>query len=242
MLTEVLSPNPTEDTLKEVCDRLKAQAGMDCYFDKFIIKFSRPTTILKHGRYVNDITEMKVRTFFSKQKNYCYTFGSRTGYPFSRITMSNIQSISIPTKDEDESQKVLHYLNKVRHALKILHPNAWDNLRSELVEDPAQYRHYGGFLKIFVPKKYTSIRGDTDCVLYKSVFPDYVRELVIEGFENKKNFSHYIYRNHYRFAVEGTLGNDGIFRAWYSREVEGGGNSWSYLLLNPTTAWFVEKD
>jgi hypothetical protein len=241
MLTEVLSPNPTEDTLKEVCDRLKAQVGMDYFFDRFIIKFSRPTTIIKHGRYVDGITEMKVRTFFSKQKNFCYTFGSRRGYPFSRINMDNIQSVSIPTKDEQESKEELDYLNKVRHALKILHPNAWEDVRTGLVEDPTHFKHYGGFLKIFIPKKYDNVNGG-ESVLYKSVFPDYIREEIIEGFENKKDFSRYIYRRNYRFGVEGKLGTDGIFRAWYSREVKGGGNSWNYLLLNPTTAWFVEKD
>lgn len=241
MLTEVLSPNPTEDTIKEVCDRLRTQAGLDFSREKFVIKFSKPTTILKGGRYVNDITEMKVRTFFSKQKNYCYTFGSRSGYPFSKITMSNIQSISIPTKDEAKSQEELRYLNNVRHALKILHPNAWENLRTELIEDPNHFKYYGGFLKIFIPKKYNDMAGE-EHILYKSVFPDYVRDMVIDGFENKKKFNYSTDRQQYYFTVESNLDTNGVFRAWYSRGIRNSGTTWAYLLLNPNTAWFAEKD
>lgn len=240
MLTEVVPANPTEDTLKEICERLKTQA--DVYGAvKYLIKFSKPTTIIKRGRYVDGLTKMSVRTFFSKQKNFCYTFGSRTGYPFRKINMDNIQSISLPTKDEHESQEQLQYLNRVKHALKILHPNAWDNLRTELVDDPSHFKYYGGFLKIFIPKKYKNMHGG-ESVLYKSVFPEHILRVIENGFETKTNFSQYIYRTNYRFGVEGNLGTDGVYRAWYSREVKGGGANWNYLLLNPTTAWFVEKD
>jgi hypothetical protein len=129
----------------------------------------------------------------------------------------------------------------VKHALKILHPNAWENLRSELVEDPSRFKYYGGFLKIFVPKKYKNMKNE-EIILYKSVFPDYVRDMVIASFENKEKYNYSTDRRQYYFSVETNMGTDGVFRAWYSRGIRGGGNTWSYLLLNPTTAWFVEKD
>jgi hypothetical protein len=234
MLTEVLQ-EPTLEQIEEACDKLTKQVGSYTR-EKFIIEFSKPSSVIKARTYANDVTKMKVRTFKSKDGVFCYTFGKNRGWPFHKISFQNIKSISLPTAEEAKAGHELHNLNNIQKAVKLIHPNAWDDLRKSLLDEPNKYKYYGGFLKISRPVK------TCGAYLDKSVFGDWTLEQIEKAFETKTDFSQEVQSRQYRHKVQCTVGSGGIFRAWYSREVHRGGANWSYLLLNPTTAWFVEKD
>lgn len=231
MITEVLD-KPDLNKVTEVCEKLKAAQSS---ISKFIFEFDKPTEIVKGRHYVN-VTSMTVRTFTSDNGLYCYTFGHRTGHPFFNINLSAIKSISMSTPEEITKNATNKKLSMYRKALQLIHPNAWENIRKELEEDPNRFENYGGFLKIVRPVR------TCGTIMNRSVFDDWMLEKIADCFEKKADFDYEERNRQYSFRVQGKLGPDNIYRAWYTREVIGGGANWNYLLLNPTTAWFVEKD
>jgi hypothetical protein len=237
MLTEVFTQEPTVDQIKAACNKLVTQVGSYTR-EKFIIEFSKPSSVIKAGTYAKDILKMKVRVFESKDGVFCYTFGRNRGWPFHKISFQNIKSISLSTAEEAKTDHEIHNLNNIQKAVKLIHPNAWNNLRTDLIEHPDKYKYYGGFLKICKPVKTCGV------YLNKSVFDEWALERIKNAFETKTDFSTEAHRRQYDFRIEckNNYSSDSIFRAWYTREVHGGGANWSYLLLNPTTAWFVGKD
>ena len=163
MLTEVFTQEPTVDQIKAACDKLIVQVGSFTR-EKFTIEFSKPSQIIKAGTYANDTLKMKVRTFESKDGTYCYTFGRRRGWPFQKISYHNIKSISLPTQEEAKTNHELHNLNNIQKALRSIHPNAWDDLRISLMDEPDKYKYYGGFLKINRPVKTCGAYIDKVCL------------------------------------------------------------------------------
>lgn len=83
----------------------------------------------------------------------------------------------------------------------------------------------------------------------RKIFSENIIELIERAFRNKTDFHHSqsggkdtINTNRRDYSVELKLGEDGIFRAWFSSEYAGCGNGDYYLLLSPTTAVFSETD
>lgn len=251
MITEVLPPDPSLEQIKAVCDKLLEGAKEKFYHAKFIIEFTKPLEIIRGGHWVT-MNKMRVNTFKSKDGSYCYTFGSRRGWSFNKIDYNNIKSISIPTYEEATKTHQIKAMHNAMKALKLIHTNAWDPLKAEIMNNPTHFEHYGNFLKIVKPSKFVCTRQDgTSYRMNKSVFPESVLESVKEAFENKTdyNFGCHCGRNA-QVRVECSVQN-GIFRAWYTRTLNdpkkpskysSGGKDFCYILLNPTTAWFVERD
>lgn len=165
-----------------------------------------------------------------------YTNSKRTGWAFGYDLAAKLVSIEgIPSAtDADQIEKVKKLANR-------FHPNAWADLKEKLQANPAEYfRNYGYTV--------TSITGK---------FPSYVLDEIRQAFENKADY-------HYRkdsnvcapshswggtsnragrdLKIECKLCEDGIFRAWYSSEFSGCLNGDYWLLVNPTTAIFKERD
>ena len=67
-------------------------------------------------------------------------------------------------------------------------------------------------------------------------------EKIQQAFKNKEKFSYFVYTKNRDYYVNGYLGEDGIYRAWFGAEYKGMGNGWYYLLLNESTAVFMEVD
>ena len=250
MITEILPPDPTIEQIRAVCTKLQEHASAKSYYVKFTVEFTKPTSVIRGGHWVT-LDKMIVNTFKTKTGRYCYTFRSHHGWGFDQIDFVNIKSISIPTREEAIYKGTSKHLNKVRKAFSIIHPNAWDNLKVELMETPGQFESYGGFLKIVTEKKYKGIRDDKEVTLYKCVFPDYVREDIQKAFDNKTDLIYEYERRNCFVKVECRVQPNGIFKAWYTRTLKepirpskysSGGRDFCYLLLNPTTAWFVERD
>jgi hypothetical protein len=73
------------------------------------------------------------------------------------------------------------------------------------------------------------------------LFSDYI-DVIKQAFNNKEKFHIAVYTERRDYSVNGYLGEDGIYRVWFSAEFCGMGNGKYYLLLNPTTAVFMEDD
>lgn len=165
-----------------------------------------------------------------------YTNSKRNGWHFGYDLASKLESIQVtmPISETDQIEKVRKLANR-------FHPNAWDDLKAELLEDPARYhRNYGYTV--------TSITGK---------FPDYVIDEIRQAFENKTKYRYRkdspVFAPTHSWGgtsnragrdlkIECKLCEDGIFRAWYSSEFNGCANGDYWLLVNPTTAIFKERD
>jgi hypothetical protein len=252
MITEVLPLNPTVDQIEEVCNKLLEGKN---YRPKFLIEFSKPSTVIKGGRY-RTVDKIKATTFKTETGSLCYSLGFRSrGWRFEQIDYRNIKSISVPTEEELETKVKTKVISKAVTALKLLHPNAWENIRQEILEDPEKFQEYGNFLKIATPLKYKHtyiINGvEGERTAYKSVLDTWELDKIKEAFENMTDYRCDVSRRNCRIRVECKLGQDGIFRAWYTRELNDpisgksrgyGGKEFNYLLINPTTAWFYGRD
>jgi len=60
--------------------------------------------------------------------------------------------------------------------------------------------------------------------------------------QKKKQDYSYHWEHGYDNSVSTKLGEDGIYRGWFSREYKGTGNGHYWLLISPTQAIFAEDD
>ena len=67
-------------------------------------------------------------------------------------------------------------------------------------------------------------------------------DIIEQSFKNKERFYYSHSSKNRDYSINGHLGEDGIYRAWFGAEFKGMGNGKYYLLLNPTTAVFMEDD
>lgn len=74
------------------------------------------------------------------------------------------------------------------------------------------------------------------------LFPSYVIDCLEEAFKNKTKYSYGKCGSKRDYSVSTQMDDDGVFRAYFSSEYHLCGNGDYYLLLNPTTAVFMETD
>ncbi len=204
-------------------------------YGKLRLVFSNPVSLTMNRRKRSEpSTTHEKRLFIGKStKCLCYTSTTRTGFFLEDADLYRLIRIE-PVVKENVTEKVRKLANRI-------HPNAWCDLKEKLLTNPAEYASNYGYTV-------TSITGK---------FPKYVLDEIKQAFENK---TEYRYRKDSPvFApthtwggtsnragrdlkVECKLCDDGIFRAWYSSEYPGCLNGDYWLLLNPTTAAFKERD
>jgi hypothetical protein len=131
-----------------------------------------------------------------------------------------------PVPDADMVEKVRSLANRI-------YPGVWEDLKTKLLANPEEYFQNYGYTV-------TNISGK---------FPDYVLADIKTAFEVKSNYTHDTGGNWGRakksgrdLRIECKLGDDGIYRAWFSSEFPGCTNGDYWLLINPTTAIFKERD
>lgn len=192
---------------------------------KLLLKFKEPVCLAINRRKTSLGKLVHERRLFVEKHGYlCHTTSSRTGFFFDTADIRRLVSIE-PVQHAEQVEKVRKLANRI-------HPNAWDDLKTKLQTSPGEYHANYGYTV-------TSMIGK---------FPDYVIENIKKAFEEKSNYSHdaggyYRERKTGRdLKVECKLCDDGIFRAWFSSEFPGCANGDYWLLLNPTTAAFKERD
>lgn len=215
------SGNVTE---AEVLEKWQALPS-DIRRGKFLLKFKEPVSLQVNRRKTSLGKLVHERKLFVEKHGYlCHTTTTKTGFYFGMEDIRLLVSME-PVQHAEMVEKVRKLANRI-------HPNAWDDLKAKLQASPADYFSNYGYTV-------TSMIGK---------FPDYVIENIRKAFEEKSNYS-YDAGGYFRerktgrdLKVECKLCDDGIFRAWFSSEFPGCANGDYWLLLNPTTAAFKERD
>lgn len=191
---------------------------------RLILTFFEPVSLWYNRRKTKTQKVHTFRLFTDKNTgDLCYTSSTRTGSFLHKDHISQLVSIEPENKD---------LLSMVKKLANRIHPNAWEDLKEKLQINPQQYLSNYGYTVTSMSKK----------------FPDYVLENIRRAFEEKSNYSYgegggYRERKTGRdLKVECKLCEDGIYRAWFYSEFPGCANGDYWLLLNPTTAAFKERD
>lgn len=128
-------------------------------------------------------------------------------------------------------------ISNAKTILKKLHPNAWSDLKKEMIDVIENNIINQDFEWHFTGKlKFRNI---------SSLLPTYEKERLKRAFENKEQFRWSRSTNHHLgrdLSISCEVGSDGEFRAFFSSEYMGCGNGDYWLLLNPTTAIYYEAD
>lgn len=165
------------------------------------------------------------RLFVGKGNVLAYT-NRRSGYAFESHHAAKLIRIEEITKTTDPVEMVRKLANRI-------HPNAWGDLKAKLMANPQEYHNNYGYTVTSISSK----------------FPGYVLEDIKAAFEQKTRYNYdtggSYFAKHKKgrdLKVECQLCDDGIYRAWFSSEFPGCANGDYWLLINPTTAIFKERD
>ena len=155
----------------------------------------------------------------------------RTGRYFPMY--DTIQSITETTKQKKEYTAI----GNAKTILNKIHANSWDELKQEM-----QDIINGGLPKESFDWHFT---GQLKFRNISTLLNSHYKEKLIKAFKNKEEFSWHYRTSHHSgrdLTISTRVCEDGIFRAWFSSEFMGCGNGDYWLLLNPTTAIYYERD
>ena len=227
--TDTLFGPPYRDRLKEITDAWAAKkqelrdAGI--YETKFRIVFDRPMTLTTGRRKSIVASEATVRIFLHGETQLCYTFHKRSGFAFGCDHISFLKSIEPIMPDAAAERDTL----RVKALANRIFPGVWDDLREKITADPDHYYQNYGYTVTSITSK----------------FPSYVLDRIKEAFEKKERYTYRTEANGHQgrsLSVEMHYCDDSIYRAWFTSEFPGCANGDYWLLLNPTTAAFKERD
>jgi ribosomal protein S21 len=188
---------------------------------KIRVRFQIPTQVKVNRQKSAMLSSMDVSFFRSTTGRFCYTFHRRTGFPVDGIDYRNVSSLSIEKRDAVTGKEI----ERIKSLGRSIHPNAWNDLKKKIEEEPLSYRQYG-LARIDISRN----------------FPARVIEELGQAFDLKQDYRYEKPGEKRDLTVSTKLCEDGVLRAWFSSEYSGCGNGAYYLLLNPRLASFCEYD
>lgn len=205
--------------MKEIYDAFKdenTEYGRNSLDGKKALRvyFNESVTCTKFNK--NEVKHIDFKTKFEKNGTIWVNIKNcGTGYDLFQIAgFYNIQDFEIV--DIIKKKNTFADLKK-----KIYDSKTWTDLKEK------DFQYVGiNFVNIKTKFKY---------------YPHVIAELE-KAFRDKTKYHYSTYGTKRDLSVSTQMGEDGIFRAWYSSEYAGCGNGAYYLLLNPTTAVFMEYD
>lgn len=191
------------------------------------------------------VKNFKCRFFRAVNGNFCMQplKRKRTGF---KCTLTNEDILSIIKIGEPEKRaKTYDVLKNAKNLLKKIHGNAWKELKERLTKaveaNDASMLETEYMLQGKV--KYRNVANDI------AKYNDWRKVEILgslkEAFEKSKpfNWRHDTFHKSGRdISIEVKPMPDGSVNAWFSSEYMACGNGDYYLLINPTTAIFCEKD
>lgn len=200
---------------------------------------------LKSEKYIykiGNVTKFKCRFFVATNGLFCVQplKNKRTGFRCELVD-ADIDSI----KEINKEPKQYDVLKNAKTLLAKIHPNVWDELRASLKSAieandasmlESEYMLHG---KV----KYRNIANDI--AKHNRWNKDEILRSIAKAFEQKTSYrwSHQTNGGGGRdLSLSVEPKEDGILRAYFSSEFMGCGNGDYYLLINPTTAIFCERD
>lgn len=196
------------------------------------------------------INSFKCRFFVIKGQLYYQPLRrKRSGFSFT--FGFNLLKI-VELNETNKSEKQYNVLDNAKTLLKKIHPNVWQDLRKELQnaidKNDANLLEYK--YMIHGKPKYRNIAADIKKFEDK-YGAQHITKRIEDSFNDTGNttgriysWSHNTTRHSGRdlsLSIERSE-KDGLLRAWFSSEFKGYGNGDYYLLINPTTAIFCERD
>ncbi|MDQ0255543.1 hypothetical protein J2S74_002925 [Evansella vedderi] len=215
---EIKLDNPSLKDVKAAFNELESVMGYDKPFpyQKIKVEFSGKVRVQVNRRKAKDFKEMKVKFFESTSGIFAYTFFKSSGYAVSNFDYRKIKRLSIQKEDREAAE-----LRKIKKLLNRVHPNAWPNLK----DNPE------------------SLRGlELGVINIKNRFPKHVIDSIKDAFENKKDYRYQLNGDKRDWTVSVEVRDGGYVLAWFSSEFCGYAHGDYYLLINPTTATFKERD
>jgi hypothetical protein len=187
------------------------------------LTFSAPVPVIRNRRKIVIADEHNVKIFWSRQGFACYTFYHYSGFRLTQLDITKLLSIEVLDPKEAEVDLAAEWVKIANR----IHPNAWPRLKEELLAKP---------------QKWAEERGRPRTVSMTSTFGKRVAEQLKGAFEHRRPFNEVLHGPKRRKSVSCIVLDSGEFQAFYSSEYAGTLNGDYYLLINPTTAIFYEKD
>ena len=204
---------------------------MSCVVDKTFVENNKDKRFTV--RFENGTELVNIKLFIGTTGSIGYLQGKmkRRGKYFPMYDeITCIAEVTKKVKAPDNIKNAKTILNKI-------HSNAWNELKQEMQDiikgaEPKESFtwHFAGNLRF---KNITA---------YLNSF--YIQRLK-DAFDNKQEFSWSYKTNHHAgrdLRISTRVCEDGVFRAWFSSEYQGCSNGDYWLLLNPTTAIYYERD
>jgi len=179
--------------------------------------------------------------YYAKKKNARYIH-------ILRPNMTQAMDTLVTPPEADEVSPEEQLVKNAKRVLRALHANAWPNIRKNLEgflagEEELKSGNQEMLIGLKLVNPVTKMYPKKS---YREESRTYLNIKLTEAFEDMKDYRDY--RNAdgrtggRDFSLSTKTCDDGIFRAWFSSEYRGCGNGDYYLLLNPKTAIFYEKD
>ena len=210
------------DFEKAVSYLLSLQKNNYTYQTKTKVIYSEPSHIYSRGK--NRLTDKTEVQFFMNDGRVCYTTTGRRGFLASSMSYNKVKELILTNRSVAiEEKKIKNKKKRESQFKRVLREKyddiTWSNLNETSFEPGSRFYD-----------------------ITKCNFPSYVYRDLENAFKDKTSYYHKSYGQRRDFSVETKMGEDGIFRAWFSSEYAGCGNGQYYLLLNPKTAIFYEND
>lgn len=210
----------------------KAYPSSYLTMELFTVEYEKPMTVLgRGGKYSEPSTRHELRLFIASDGMLCNAIGSRRGY---RIPTNGLKSISVvPPLPFSEKKRI--FMESVEKAKRMIPDGVWTSLKKILEERPESL--LGGYPPGAYEFKFMHLSSAIGKHAYK-----YIKPRLEEAFREKKPFSWYMDGTKRDKSISCQVGDDGEFRAYYNSEYHGMLNGDYYLLLNPTTVMYAERD
>ena len=209
---------PTFEEFKEAVKFLDEERKNYDY-GKILCVYKEPTQVALRGRYKTR-EKIEITFFTNADGEYCYTASGRRGHNISYIGYKNITSMVLispnsPEKKAEREKKLNSFWKRVQK--NRYDDQTWSDLEKDSFSDTNGRFYY-----------------------IKKVFDSYTMRKIEQAFENKEKFYYRIRGEKRDFSAEGKLGEDGIYRAWFSSEYSGYCNG-DYYLLNLNWLYFMNE-
>lgn len=178
---------------------------------------------------------------------------------FGRLLVYSIPDISrvtgIQFYESGEEKTYAEDLRTMQNFIKKnRHPNLWDNIGQEYnfsnlelqrfadaTRGMSRYDSWNLAPDYNMPRLETHFPKGRTITMDTVKMPKYAQEDLKRAIEEKREYR-YNWDCGYDCSVSTKMGEDGIYRGWFSQEYKGLGNGYYWLLISPTQAIFAEKD
>lgn len=191
------------------------------FVEKFKVNFREKANIYSRGK--DKLAKNAEMVFFNSEGRTCYRIDKRNGYLTAWMDWDKIDTIELWKRDSNlsksiENEKKKKFFNRIKKQL--FDEVTWSHLTEDSFNSSSRSFFYLKNLNL----------------------SSWDKQRIKEAFEEKKEVHIREYGDKRDYSIETKMGEDGVFRAWFSSEYKDCCNGGYYLLLNPEVAVHYEND